>query len=98
MQTPQSNPQWVRPPQCHAAPLERSKEATSLLILFIISMAAMLTSWEKHISWSSIGFHFRDVSALTDRKPTTRVTYSHFIASLSAEDLTLAFYSRSVLE
>jgi hypothetical protein len=67
-------------------------------LLFIIFMAAMLMSWEKRISWSSIGFHFRDDFVLTGRKSSARGTRFRFIASLFADDAALAFYNRSVLE
>ena len=67
-------------------------------LLFIIFMADMLVSWEKRISWSCIGFHFRDDFVLTGRKPTARRICFHFIASLFADDTAFAFYSRSVLE
>ena len=61
-------------------------------------MAAMLISWEKRISWSSTGFHFRGNFVLTGRKPAARGICFRFIASLFADDATPAFYNRSVLK
>ena len=68
-------------------------------LLFFVSMAPMLMSWEKRILWPSIGFHFRDDFVLTGRKPTARGSASASLPlSLFADDAALAFYSRSVLE
>ena len=61
-------------------------------------MADMPMPWVKRISWSPIGFHFRNNFVLTGCKPAARGSCFRFIAYLFADDAALAFYSRSVLE